>query len=335
MNMRMMIIVGLVFFFCITETTIAALRSTLFYRFDDTLNITIPYNVKGGSRVDIYMNGLSAGNARLVYQDCGGFDYSHGIYWSEYFTVAAIPASINIEGNIIPIIVQSFPNMTLLGKDDNYIYYINGFSWDSPNGSGVVCPQYNDTLYDGWGIGRPEIYFYAPANIKKKHYDISLPFFRGVQRSNYDYIGGRYKPQISYLKTITPSKMNIAFNSDGGCNSLSGTYEINHKNISIANALNNYAETSVSLSCDFAANVSIRLVSNTSSDNSISDFNVKLGNGWDSIISLDGKNTNNMNLKWNGAGTKTIKLGSKLYGSPDKISAGNISGSLTMIITIN
>lgn len=46
------------------------------------------------------------------------------------------------------------------------------------------------------------------------------------------------------------------------------------------------------------------------------------------------KKTNNINLKWSEAGTKIIKVGSKLYGSPDKVSAGNISGSLTMIMTI-
>ncbi|HDX9747224.1 TPA: adhesin, partial [Escherichia coli] len=59
---------------------------------------------------------------------------------------------------------------------------------------------------------------------------------------------------------------------------------------------------------------------------------VGLGNGWDSIIYLDGVKRNEETLRWNTAGSRTVTVGSKLYGEAGKITSGALSGSMTMIM---
>ncbi|HFM4314306.1 TPA: PapG chaperone-binding domain-containing protein, partial [Escherichia coli] len=63
-----------------------------------------------------------------------------------------------------------------------------------------------------------------------------------------------------------------------------------------------------------------------------SHFSVNLGNGWDSVISLDGYSYDEANLqnKYVTQSGRTIKIGSKLYGDVSKVKPGGINGSLVM-----
>ncbi|EQA7150275.1 PapG chaperone-binding domain-containing protein [Escherichia coli] len=47
---------------------------------------------------------------------------------------------------------------------------------------------------------------------------------------------------------------------------------------------------------------------------------------------LDGVKRNEETLRWNTAGSRTVTVGSKLYGEAGKITSGALSGSMTMIM---
>ncbi|EFN7413600.1 adhesin, partial [Escherichia coli] len=54
---------------------------------------------------------------------------------------------------------------------------------------------------------------------------------------------------------------------------------------------------------------------------------------WDSIISLDGVEQSEEILRWYTAGSKTVKIESRLYGEEGKRKPGELSGSMTMVLS--
>ncbi|WP_225389961.1 PapG chaperone-binding domain-containing protein, partial [Escherichia coli] len=116
------------------------------------------------------------------------------------------------------------------------------------------------------------------------------------------------------------------------CRPSAQSLEINHGNLSIDSAHGNYASQAVTIYCDVPVTVKISLFSNTQPAYNNQGVAVGLGNGWDSIIYLDGVKRNEETLRWNTAGSRTVTVGSKLYGEAGKITSGALSGSMTMIM---
>ncbi|MDW3389204.1 fimbrial protein, partial [Escherichia coli] len=68
-------------------------------------------------------------------------------------------------------------------------------------------------------------------------YTFPVKFLRGIQRNNYDYIGGRYKIPSSLMKTFPfNGTLNFSIKNTGGCRPSAQSLEINHGDLSINSA---------------------------------------------------------------------------------------------------
>ncbi|EFJ3312422.1 fimbrial protein [Escherichia coli] len=313
----------------------AANQSTMFYGFNDTLYVN-----QGNIRaVDVpqFEVPLSSGNTSLIYQNCNGFTYTHGVYWSEFFAWMVIPKHVNdANGFNIFLTLQYRGNWSLDAEDNDNYYLVQGFGWDqSTAGGGTVCFPIGDRRYLSWTFGNVTLNAHLPVDLPKGQYNFPIKILRGIQRNNYDYLGGRYKIPSSVMKGIPfGSTVNLSFYNTGGCRPSAQMLEINHGSLSIDRANNNYASQTFSIYCDVPTSVKLSLFSNTQPAYNNQGFSVGLGNGWDSVISLDGVERNEETLHWNTAGARTVTVGSRLYGEVGKITPGILSGSMTMVMRL-
>lgn len=313
----------------------AANRSTVFYTYTDNLYSNYGRLLTTDS-VQFAINIHGTSNASLNYRACNGFTYTYGVYWSEYFAWMVIPKKVSANGYTIYLDIQYRGNWSIDSEDNDNYYLVHGFGWDQPTaGGGVVCPQYGDTRPLSWTFGSVTLNAYLPVDLPKGSYSFPVKFLRGIQRNNFDYLGGRYKIPSSQMKSIPfNSVYNLSMDITGGCYPSSQVLDINHGNIAINQASGNIASQKVSVYCDVPATINVSLMPNTPGNYSNVGTSVGLGNGWDSIVSLDGIERNRETLRWNRAGSKTITVGSRLYGESGKIKPGNLSGSMTMVFSI-
>ncbi|EJY1967300.1 fimbrial protein [Escherichia coli] len=311
-----------------------ASQSTVFYTFNDSLN---------SARGRIYTTGsVSAGigligtsNATLSYRECNGFTWSHGLFWSEYFAWMVIPKKITYNGFTIYLDIQSKERWSLDSEDNDNFYLTQGYSWDQVNTSGNTCRPIGEKASLSWLFGGVTLNVYLPGDIPLGNYTIPIKFLRGIQRNNFDYIGGRHKIP-SYIMKNFPFQSTYNFHIDniGGCRPSVQSLDIEHGSLSINDANGHVVTKSLSVYCDIPASINVSLLPNTPGNYSYAGTSVGLGNGWDSIVSLDGVERNRETLRWNSAGSKTITVGSRLYGESGKIKPGNLSGSMTMVLSI-
>ncbi|EMV0122666.1 fimbrial protein [Escherichia coli] len=309
-------------------------RSTVFYTFNDTLNspngriystvgVPVPINISGTS------------NASLTYRECNGFTWSHGLFWSEFFAWMVIPKTTVYNGHIIYLDIQSRGRWSLDSEDNDNYYLTQGYAWDEVHIAGNTCMPSGDSPSLSWTFGGVTMNAYLPADMPLGMHTIPIKFLRGIQRNNFTYIGGRYKIPSSRMKTFTfRSVSNLNFEIVGGCRPSVQSLDIEHGSLSIDNANGHMAHKSLSVYCDIPASINIYLLPNTPGNYSSTGTNVGLGNGWDSIVSLDGVERDKENIRWSSAGSKTITVGSRLYGEAGKIKPGNLSGSMTMVFSI-
>ncbi|EII3552439.1 PapG carbohydrate binding domain-containing protein [Escherichia coli] len=313
----------------------SAYRSTVFYTFDDNLytsrgNLVVTDSIQPA----ININGTST--STLTYRECNGFTYSHGLYWSEYFAWLVIPKTVVFNGYHVFIDIYNRGRWSLDSQDNENYYLTQGYIWDQVHGGGAtVCGQIGNTLNTSWSFGPVVLNVYLPPDIPKGSNTITVPFLRGIQQNNFDYLGGRHKIPSGLMKTFPfKSKFNIQFNNVGGCRPSVQSLDIEHGNVNINNANGHQADKSISVYCDVPARINFSLLPNTPGTYSYLGTSVGLGNGWDSIVSLDGVERDKETITWSSAGSKTITVGSRLYGESGRIKPGSLSGSMTMVLSI-
>ncbi|ELH6406670.1 fimbrial protein, partial [Escherichia coli] len=253
------------------------------------------------------------------------------------FAWMVIPKHVNdANGFNIFLTLQYRGNWSLDAEDNDNYYLVQGFGWDqSTAGGGTVCFPIGDRRYLSWTFGNVTLNAHLPVDLPKGQYNFPIKILRGIQRNNYDYLGGRYKIPSSVMKGIPfGSTVNLSFYNTGGCRPSAQMLEINHGSLSIDRANNNYASQTFSIYCDVPTSVKLSLFSNTQPAYNNQGFSVGLGNGWDSVISLDGVERNEETLHWNTAGARTVTVGSRLYGEVGKITPGILSGSMTMVMRL-
>lgn len=314
----------------------AANQSTMFYGFNDTLYVN-----QGNIRaVDVpqFEVPLSSGNTSLIYQNCNGFTYTYGVYWSEYFAWMVIPKHVNNADGFNIFLTLQYKGIWSLDAEDNDNYYlVQGFGWDQPTaGGGTVCFPIGDRRHLSWTFGNVTLNAHLPVDLPKGQYNFPIKILRGIQRNNYDYLGGRYKIPSSVMKGIPfGSTVNLSFYNTGGCRPSAQMLEINHGDLSINSANNHYAAQTLSVSCDVPTNIRFFLLSNTAPAYSHGQkFSVGLGHGWDSIVSINGVDTGETTMRWYRAGTQNLTIGSRLYGESSKIQPGVLSGSATLLMIL-
>lgn len=329
------------------KSSAAAYKATVFVDFRSELAIDGGHVNGIANSVTFGVPFLLAGKTGTVsYQDCGGFDFSYGLFWSEYFAWMVIPKHVKDTdtNSDITISLTNKGSWSLDAEDSDNYYLTIGYGWDEPNTWGYTCYDMGAPA-NGWSDVMPESHIRnfgnvilkasMPVDLPKGQHNIPINILRGLQRNNYSYMGGRYKIPSYIMKTWPfDSTVNLVVDNSGGCQPSSQSLEINHGSLSTDSAQGHYASKTLSIYCNVAADVKISLISNTPPTYSNQKFSVGLGNGWDSIISLDGIERSEEVLRWSTAGTKTVEIGSKLYGEGKNIKTGKLSGSMTMIMSV-
>lgn len=315
---------------------LAANQSTMFYSFND--NIYRPQlSVKVTDIVQFIVDINSASStATLSYVACNGFTWTHGLYWSEYFAWLVVPKHVSYNGYNIYLELQSKGGFSLDAEDNDNYYLTKGFAWDEANTSGQTCFNIGEKRSLAWSFGGVTLNARLPVGLPKGDYTFPVKFLRGIQRNNYDYIGGRYKIPSSLMKTFPfNGTLNFSIKNTGGCRPSAQSLEINHGDLSINSANNHYAAQTLSVSCDVPTNIRFFLLSNTTPAYSHGQqFSVGLGHGWDSIVSVNGVDKGETTMRWYSAGTQNLTIGSRLYGESSKIQPGVLSGSATLLMIL-
>ncbi|HAI5696556.1 TPA: PapG carbohydrate binding domain-containing protein [Escherichia coli] len=316
---------------------LAANQSTMFYSFSNTLS-SYQGKISPTDFMQFVLNvphGIST--ATLSYVACNGFTWTYGVYWSEYLAWLVIPKYVVHGGQRIYLDLQYTGSWGRDAEDDDNYYLTYGFGWDqSTAGGGRVCFNSGEQRDLSWTFDNVTVNARLPVDLPKGHYSFPVKFLRGIQRNNYDYLGGRYKIPSSLMKTFPfNSTFNLSFDSTGGCRPSAQSLEINHGNLSINSANNHYAAQTLSVSCDVPTNIRFFLLSNTAPAYSHGQkFSVGLGHGWDSIVSVNGVDTGETRMRWYRAGTQNLTIGSRLYGESSKIQPGVLSGSATLLMIL-
>ncbi|MBB7142136.1 fimbrial protein [Escherichia coli] len=313
--------------------------STMFFSFNDSSYMP-QRNIRTTQLIQFDMDIPSASRAATVsYKECNGFTWTYGLYWSEYFAWLVVPKRISHNGYNIYLELQALRGLSLDAQDADNYYFTYGISWDAVNsglGGRSVCYDIGTGGNFNWPYGTVTMNARLPADLPKGDYTFPLKYLRGIQRNNFDHLGGRYKIPSSLMKTFNRSSTQyIQLKSIGGCTPSVQSLEINHGDVSIDKANSHYASQTFSVYCDVPTNIRFSLLSNTTPIYSHGQkFAVGLGHGWDSIVSINGTDTGSEILRWGRAGTQSLTIGSRLYGESSKIQPGELSGSATLIMVI-
>lgn len=278
------------------------------------------------------------GMASVTYKSCSGPEYAGGVYFQEYIAWVLFPKTAQTtDGHSIFFDVNLTNGWSEENKNDiNYHFLLNGYEWDTWTTDGEqVCHQTGYAKQFSRTFNEIQFGFRLPADLPKGHYTVPVKYIRGIQSHFYDLWMDHYKIPYNQVKSLPAiDTLTISFDNIGGCKTSDQKLEINHGNLSIDNANGHFSSRTLSINCDIPISIKLSLISNTKPEYNNNKFSVGLGNGLDSIISLDGVERNEETLRWNAAGSKTITIGSKLYGEESRIKPGGFSGSMTMIMRV-
>ncbi|WP_105454560.1 PapG carbohydrate binding domain-containing protein [Escherichia coli] len=334
--MRKLISAFLFFFVFDCNNIYAAWHNISFYSFNDNYtHYAGRVTIVDKPQFHIYWN---TGTTRANYRLCLGPEYASGVYFQEYIAWIIVPKeAITTNGYRVYLDVQSSYGWSQedTNNRDNY-FFLNGYEWDTwTNDGGRLCPYIGHLKQINNKFNKLSFNINLPADLPKGHYDVPVQYMRGIQHHFYDLWRDHYKMPYELAEQLPKNNtVNVSFDNVGGCQPSSQILNIDHGNIVIDRVHGNTASQTLSIYCDVPVNVKISLLRNTLPIYNNKKFSVGLGNGWDSIISLNGAERSEDTLRWNVAGSKTVTIGSRLYGEAGKIKPGNLSGSMTMVLKV-
>ncbi|EFA8840198.1 adhesin [Escherichia coli] len=330
-------------------SSLATGGSAIYFSFKGSQTGETVHNTTSGQTITVPVALTSLGNTGTV----AGVPECNGQYDINYYTVfyhrLGIPKKIQLGNQWVDVHVNA-PGYVRDTDDYNYVYY---YSNEENGGRG-----YGYAGKSCWNAGEVvDVTPFAPGIPPAVTLSVRIPpdlpdglsvmwipikygknvnFLRGI----WDWNNHR-KDLMSAGTTIAAKQTETSFLlyrrdiiNKARCSFDQPSYEIDHKNVSINDALANtaMAETNVKLTCTAPTDVKIKLSTPKTPNYNNSHFSVNLGNGWDSVISLDGYPYDEANLqnKYVTQSGRTIKIGSKLYGEVSKVKPGGINGSLVM-----
>ncbi|HCQ3813679.1 TPA: adhesin [Escherichia coli] len=283
-------------------------------------------------------------NKGLSYADyvrCDAGPFISGVYFQEYIAWTLVPKKAKTtDGHTVFFTVQDSSGWSEENQADNdYYFFLNGYEWDTwTNNAEPVCVGPNglaSTKTLNKNFNNITFNLLVPADLPKGHYDVPIKYINGIQHHFYSDWRAHYKMPYNLVKSLPAANtLNLSFDIVGGCKPSSQNITIDHGDLAIDKANGNYASKDFSITCDVPVSIKLTLLSNTQSTYNSQDFSVGLGHGLDSIIYLDGIKRKEETLRWTSAGSKTVTIGSQLYGDISKITAGQLSGSMTMTLNI-
>ncbi|EIE4690710.1 adhesin [Escherichia coli] len=334
--MRKLISVFLFFSVFDCNNTYAAWHNISFYSFNDNYtHYAGRVTIVDKPQFHIYWN---TGTTRASFRLCLGPTYASGVYFQEYIAWVIVPKeAITTNGYRVYLDVQSGYGWSQENTNDrdNY-FFLNGYEWDTwTNDGGLLCPDIGHSKQVNSHFNKLSFNINLPADLPKGHYDVPVKYIRGIQHHFYDLWRDHYKMPYELAEQMPASNtVTVSFDNVGGCQPSSRILNIEHGNVELDRANGNTASQVISIYCDVPVTVKLSLLSNTQPAYNNQGFSVGLGNGWDSIISLNGAERSEDTLRWNAAGSKTVTVGSRLYGEAGKRKPGMLSGSMTMVLKV-
>ncbi|WP_096980508.1 PapG chaperone-binding domain-containing protein [Escherichia coli] len=333
-------------------SSLAAGGSAIYFGFQGRYNMPRIENTTSGQVIKINVDLSKAGGSATVsgMPECNG---QYGIaYYTAYFHRVGIPDRIQVGSKWADVEVDAPGFVREVNSPDSYTY----FYWNEENGgagfwyNGSSCWNVGEVVnVNQFAPGFPSrvvtLTIKIPADLPDGISEMRIPVKYGKNvnflRDIWDWNNHR-KDLMSLNTTIaSPSTKDTyllystEIRNHARCSFDKPSYEINHKDVSLNDALVNniIAGVNVNLSCTAPTEVEIKLSTDKFSNyNHNNNFSVNLGNGWDSLISLDGNpydinNHEYMSVSQTG---RKIKIESKLYGEAPRVTPGAINGSLVM-----
>lgn len=332
----------------IVYSNLAMGGSAIYFGFQGGEQGSTIYNVTSGQVVSVDIDLSFSGGIGTVLgnPECNGVQWVN--YYTAYFYRIGVPKQISVGGRWVDVYV----NASSYQHDDDTLDYTYYKAYNNNNGrgfgySGKAC------WYAGESV---DVNSFAPGVFPKLSISFRIPpdFPDGVSTV---YIPLKYGKNVNFTTNLIDwshagDSMNLrtSIASAGAathfllytrdivnkarCSFDKQSYEIDHKNVNMDNALTNnvMAETNIKLTCTAPTDVKIKLSTPRPPNYNNHYFSVNLGNGWDSVISLDGSPYDKANLQsmYVTQSGRNIKIGSKLYGVASTVKPGSINGSLVM-----
>ncbi|HEI2860222.1 TPA: adhesin [Escherichia coli] len=339
---------GILLVFSVLYSGLAAGGSAIYFGFKGKQTGSTINNTKSGQTIsmDIDLPSLGGDGTVLGVPECNGVQWIN--YYTAYFHRIGIPKTINVGGHWVELYVNA-PSYQIDTATYDYYYY-KSYNNNGGKGfwySGKACWNAGETTsVNSFAPGVPPkvtVSFRIPPDLPDGVTHIVIPVKYGknvnftTQLIDWSHAGDSMNAHTS-IDSVDAGTYFLLYTRDivnkARCSFDKSTYEIDHKNVNMSNALKNnvMAEASIKLTCTVPTDVKIKLSTPKPSNYSNGYFSVDLGNGWDSVISLDNSyydksNPQSMYVTQSG---RTIKIGSKLYGEASKVKPGSINGSLVM-----
>lgn len=213
----------------------------------------------------------------------------------------------------------------------SYWYKVKDRNNKNPDTDELVC-------------GKPGDISKFPINVDYSGLTLSFDVPRGLPTGVVDasiFIGGGQEQQFwsepnksMYLPSefvqngIKNLEYHYSFNVMNSCTASAPSYEISYGVQSINSAEAAEKNIDIPITCTGPTAVNLKLLPLTQGDR---ENSVELGNGWEALISLNGKEQMADTIQYETAGSKSISVKSKLKSKNGK-SAGDLSGTMLLVI---
>lgn len=303
-------------------------------------HIVMPGSYRAGQVMTLRLNIQNATRIDRTYVDCNG-QITAG-YGSYYYHIG-LPRRVSVGGKWLDV--------SLGGKwrNDNNDSNFNYYTSNSMGGYGTNKPCELLQKTDSTSAPEVAIAIIIPQVFLDGTYRIVVPVVLGEGSNYWDWPQNAYDYRLDALKSggiASAVKTHISriiidvHITAGGCTSDNSTYEINHGSLSIDSAKGHYAKTQINITCASPVTATFTLVSNSAPAYNLAYPTVGLGNGWDSIMNIGSSgsaqgNYSNTATWYNATRKFNLEVGSVLYGEEGKVKPGNLSGSMTLLMSIN
>ncbi len=325
--------------------------NSVYFALDDTI---IGGDINGTTsgqviKIDVDLTKAAASTGKVIRTECNvGSFIDFPLF---FFHRLGIPDRVQMGSKWVDVTVEDSSGWVKeSGSPDSYTYYY----WNEENGGGGFKFTGDTCFPVGSYVGMTSINAAAPPTNHLilsvrvppdlpdgvSYMEIPMKYGKNVNFPTSWFDANRHrKDMMSISDSVAVNGVYVIhktkITNHARCSFDKPSYEIDHKDVSLNEALKNNvrAGVNVNLICTIPTDVEIKLStdkqSNYKHDGKLS---VNLGKGWDSLISLNGypydkdKHTTNYVTQ----SGQSFRVESTLYGERARVEAGAINGSLIM-----
>lgn len=303
-------------------------------------NVAATYSGVASKSITVKISGFTPNTLNIVWSDCtnqhpvGMYEVTIKEHW------IFIPSNISINGKSYPIKIESSPSGYVLQAqkvNEHYVFYKKGnalMSWlynveckssGSVSDSEAIFPQFSFSI--------------NITGLENKNYTGTIPMkFLQVKSFSLSQINElRLTAAEAFSKASSAVNVNYSFNILNKCSVSTEQLQLNHGKLSLNNADGNTVSQQFNVSCmdpaSVSATLSLESITKPNASVTTNGVLVGLGNGWNSILTVDGFDfSKSTSQKFTINSKKDLVLKSKLYKTKDS-KVGALSGSALMKVS--